>query len=275
MVRPTSILFITTILLTTLLSGCVEDASITEIAEDSKTNSTITTNITPLVTPPQEVVSTGILVKLDGIIGFIPTIQTIKTGDEVIWENFDPASIILVSNDGFFDAKLLAFYQQFRYVFSRSGTYTFSIKNTNLIGTIIVESEEIMESKKIMESPVIQDPVPTLTKQLELPSTALYVTVRMKKPIDWSSGSEIKYELDALKAKIMNQIDIPLTIKAQILSGDQILEEKTFILEKQNSVNEFSNEKNHFINDTNINLRLFVNSYQPVDYKFVVVDQLN
>jgi uncharacterized Fe-S cluster-containing radical SAM superfamily protein len=78
-----------------------------------------------------------------------------------------------------------------------------------------------------------------------------------------------------LKVNVINQINIPLTIKAQMLSGDQILEEKTFTLEKQGSSVGFSNEKKYFINNTNVNLRLLIQGYAPIEYKFIEVDQLN
>jgi hypothetical protein len=70
-------------------------------------------------------------------------------------------------------------------------------------------------------------------------------------------------------------MNVPLKIKAQILSSGQILEEKTFTLEKQDSSVEFSNDKNHFINSTNVDLRILIPGYQPIDYKFIEVDQLN
>ena len=264
MVRFKSILFITVIWLAVLLSGCVGDKNITESA---KTTPAITGVITatPLMTPIPEVTSTGneIPVKLNGARGFIPNIQTIKVGDQVVWDNFDPITVTLVSNDGLFDDKLLAYYQQYRYVFSKSGTYSFSLKNKNVTGTIIVESQVKQTSAQLVSTPG------------ELPSNALYVTARMKKLSNWSTGNEIKYGLDTLKVNVMNQINIPFIIKAQIVSGDQILEEKTFTLEKQDSGVEFSNENNHFINNTDVNLRLLIQGYLPIEYKFIEVDQLN
>ncbi len=264
MVRFKSILFITVIWLAILFSGCIGDKTITEPAKTTPAI-TATAIATPLMTPFPEVTPTGnvIPVKLNGARGFIPDVQTIEAGDEVVWDNFDPITITLVSNDGLFDAKLLGNYQHYRYVFPKPGTYTFSIQNKNLTGTIIVESQ----ANRI--------PVPSVTTPGELPSNALYVTARMKKLSNWSTEKEIKYELDILKVKVMNQINIPLTIKARIMSGDQILEEKMFTLEKQDSSVEFSNEKKYFINNTNVNLRLLIQGYPPIEYKFVEVDQLN
>jgi hypothetical protein len=225
----------------------------------------------------EKVISSGNItnIKLDGIIGFIPNIQTIKEGDEVVWENFDPVTIILVSNDGFFDDKLLSYYQQFNYIFSKSGNYTFFIKNTNLTGNIIVESPMIAVSPEITESPANQTPAPSVTTSKELPKNALYVIARMNKLSNWSTANETKYQLGTLKVNVINQINIPLTIKAQIFSDDQILEEKTFTLQQEDSNVEFSNEQNHFINNRSVNLRLLIQGYLPIEYKFIEVNQLN
>lgn len=262
MVRFKSILFIIVIWLAVLLSGCVGDKNVTEPAKTTPVIiATATATATPLMTPLPEVTPTGneIQVKLNGARGFIPNIQTINAGDEVVWDNFDPITVTLVSNDGLFETKLLAYYQQYRYVFPKPGTFTFSLKNNNLTGTIIVEY------------PPIQRPAPSATTLRELPPNALYVTARMDKLSNWSTGNEIKYGLDAFKVDVINQANIPFTIKAQILSGDQILEERTFTLENQDSKIEFTNEKKYFINDTNVNLRLLIQGYPAIEYKFMEV----
>lgn len=262
--RFKSILFITVIWLAVFLSGCVGDKNITEPA---KTTPVITATAipTPLMTPLAEFTPTGneIQVKLEGARGFIPSIQTINAGDEVVWDNFDPITVTLVSNDGLFESQLLAYYQQYRYVFPKPGNFTFSLKNRNLTGTIIVESQ----ATKTL--------APSVTTPSELPPSALYVTARMQKLSDYSTGNEIKYRLETFRVSIMNQISIPLIIRAQVMSGDQILEEKTFTLEKQGSSVEYPNENKYFINNTNVNLRLLVQGYPPIEYKFIEVDQLN
>jgi plastocyanin len=264
MVRFKSIIFITVIGLTVLLSGCVGDKNITEPAKTTP-EITATATATPLITPLAEVTPTGnaIQIRLDGARGFIPNIQTINSGDEVIWDNYDQVAVTLVSNDGLFDAKLLAYYQQYRYVFTKPGSYTITVKNKNQTGTIIVEIS------------ATQTPSASVTTSRELPSNALYVTARMEKPSNWSTNNEIKYGLDSFKVDVLNQINIPLTIKAQVLSGDQILEETSFNLETQGSRVEFTNKKKHFINNTNVYLRLLIQGYAPIDYKFIGVDQLN
>jgi plastocyanin len=264
MVQFKSILLITVIWLAVLLSGCIGDKNVTEPAKTTPViiaTATAAATATPLMTPLVKVTPTGneIQVKLNGARGFIPNIQTINAGDEVVWDNFDPITVTLVSNDGLFETKLLAYYQQYRYVFSKPGTYTFSILNKNLTGIIIVESR------------AIRTPAPSVTTLRELPSNALYVTARMQKLSNWSTPNEIKYELDTLKVNVINQINIPLTIKAQILSGDQILEETTFTLDKQDSSVEFTNQDKHYINNTNVNLRLLIQGYPPIEYKSMEV----
>ena len=97
----------------------------------------------------------------------------------------------------------------------------------------------------------------------------------MKPMSNWSSGNEIKYELNWLKVYILNQQNNPLSITTQIISGDQILEEKSFVLDKLESSIEFSNEKNHFVNSTNVTLRVLIKGYPPKDYPIITVDQLN
>jgi plastocyanin len=266
MVRFRSILFISVIWLAVLLSGCVGDKNVTEPVNTTPViTATAIATATPLITPLAEVTPTGteIQVKLNGARGFIPNIQTINAGDEIVWDNYDPITVTLVSNDGLFENKLLAYYQQYRYVFLKPGTFTFSIKNKNLTGTIIVEY------------PPIQRPAPSVTTPQELPFNALFVTARMETLSNWSTGNEIKYGLDAFKVNVINQVSIPFTIKAQILSGDQVLEERTFTLENQDSQVEFTNEKKYFINDTNVTLRLLIQGYPPIEYRFIEAGQLN
>ncbi len=264
MVQFKSILFITLLWLTVLLSGCIEEKNSAAVPTTATPTTTATVTSTSSAIVP-EVASTGngTQVKLDSRRGVIPNIQTIKLGDEVVWENSDTVTVLLVSNDGLFDAKPLAYYKQYRYIFKKPGTYTFTLGNTGLNGTIIVESQGI------------PTPVPSITIPKEALSTVLYVTARMKKLIDWTSGNEIKYELETMKVQIINQRNNPLSIKAQILSGDQILEEQSFVLEKQGSSIQFSNGRNHFVNSTNLTLRLLTQGYPPIEYPFIVVDQLN
>jgi len=264
MVQFKSILFITLLWLTVLLSGCVEEKDSTEVTTSAipVTTATITSTSSTIV---PEIASTGngTQVKLDSRRGFIPNIQTIKAGDEVVWENFDTVTVSLVSNDGLFDATSLAYYKKYRYIFRKTGTYTFTLENTGLNGTIIVESQGI------------PTPVPSITSPKEMLSTAPYVIARMKKLIDWSWGNEKKYELESLKVQIFNQQNNPLSIKAQILSGDQLLEENSFVLENQGSSIQFTNERKHFVNSTNMTLRLLIRGYPPIEYPFITVDQLN
>ncbi len=122
---------------------------------------------------------------------------------------------------------------------------------------------------QITEAPTPQiTPVPTLK---ELPPGTFYVIARMLTPSYWGPG---KYELVSVKAEVTNQRNTPYTINAQILSDQQVLEEKSFTLANEGSTYALINERNHFINSTNVTLRLLVQGYQPIDYNFVAVQSL-
>jgi hypothetical protein len=116
----------------------------------------------------------------------------------------------------------------------------------------------------------IMTPIPT-PALIELPPDTLYVTVRMIKPAYWGPG---RYELNSLKVEIYNQKEAPITIRAQILSGEQILEERVFSLERAGSSIAFVNEKPYFIQTPDVALRLLIQGYKPKEYKFTEVAEL-
>ncbi|MCX9025451.1 MAG: hypothetical protein OIN85_05075 [Candidatus Methanoperedens sp.] len=242
-----------------LFSGCTGKQESTPTP-----TSTPTVTATPLVTitPFPEATPTGnqTLVRLDSKRGFIPNIATINAGDEIVWDNYYADTVTIVSNDRLFDAQLLDYHQQYRYIFKKPGTYTFYLEqNQSLNGTIIVEAQAIIPTNTISLTP-------------QLPPGALYVDARMTKPAYW--GPE-KYELSSLQVQIINQRNAPLSISAQIINGVQVLEEKTIILESEGSSYSFTNERTHFINNTNVTLRLLIQGYQPVEYNFIEVDSLS
>ena len=106
MVQFKSILFITLLYLIVLLSGCIEEKNSTAVPTTATPTITATvTSISSIIDPEVASTGNGIQVKLDSRRGFIPNIQTIRAGDEVVWENFDTVTVSLVSNDGLFDAK--------------------------------------------------------------------------------------------------------------------------------------------------------------------------
>lgn len=93
--------------------------------------------------PEATATPTGVkkLVKLDGHRGFIPAVQNIKPGDEVVWDNIEKDRVTLVSKDGLFEAKELDYGKTKTYVFTKPGTYGFYLeKNEKLNGTIMVAS---------------------------------------------------------------------------------------------------------------------------------------
>ncbi len=96
---------------------------------------------------------------------------------------------------------------------------------------------------------------------------ALYVNVRMKQPSNLLNGS---YELVSLQASITNVINKPLTIKAQIVSDGQVLEEQSFTLQSGSSIN-FANYRPYIMNSTNVSLWLTAEGYQPTEYKVTTI----
>jgi plastocyanin len=267
MVQYKNIIFITAIWLVVLFSGCIgnQQGTPTPIQTSTPVSTPISTvTATPLATATQfpEATPTGnqTLVKLDSKRGFVPNIVTINAGDEIVWDNYYADTVTIISRDGLFNAQLLAYHQQYRYIFKKPGTYTFYFEqNQSLNGTIIVEAQAII-------------PTVTLPLTAQLPPGALYVDARMQKLTYW--GPE-KYELDALQVQIFNQQSSPLSITAQIVSGGQVLEEQTFSLDNEGSSHSFTNQKTHFINNTNVTLRLLIQGYQPVEYNFIEVNSLS
>ncbi len=98
---------------------------------------------TTTATPVPEVTPTGnkTLIKLDSRRGFVPNTQTIKPGDEIVWENTGTVAVTLISNDKFFADQILPYGNEYTYIFKKTGTYSFYLKeNSSLSSTIIVES---------------------------------------------------------------------------------------------------------------------------------------
>ncbi len=131
--------------------------------------------------------------------------------------------------------------------------------STNISGT---------NMSNVTPVPTIEITTPKVTPTIpkELPPNTIFVSARMLKPVDWGNG---KLELVSMKVQIYNQRNTPLSIKAQIINDNTILEEKSFSLAGEGSNTEFTNQKRHFINSTNITLRLLVQDYKPIDYEVV------
>jgi plastocyanin len=114
--------------------------------ESPKTTATATvtqTTVQITATPVPEITPTGnkALVKLDSRRGFSPNTKASKLGDEIIWENTEAETVTLISNDKLFADQLLPYGNEYSYILKKTGTYSFYLKeNTNLTGTIIVES---------------------------------------------------------------------------------------------------------------------------------------
>jgi plastocyanin len=112
--------------------------------------------VTPAITANQapEVTPTGkkILVKIDRDRGYLKPLQKdlgINPGDEVIWENEGTYSLILVSSQHLFEDKILDNGKIQKYLFKKSGTYSFNVQvNNNTIakGTITVTPQTMIQS---------------------------------------------------------------------------------------------------------------------------------
>jgi plastocyanin len=261
MVQFKFIILITVIGLVIFFSGCIGE----QVSIQNPTPTPIpTVTTTPRVTvnPSPEATPTGnqTLVRLDSRRGFVPNTVAINAGNEIFWSNYDTETVTLISGEGLFVAQVLQYYAGYRYVFKTPGTYTFYLKeNKNLADTIIV-AQAIPQTSTLTETP------------RELPSGTLYVDAQMITPSYWSYEN---YSLHALKVQIYNQFNIPLSIRAQIVSHGQVLEETAFILESTGSSYQFTNEKNHFIKSADVILRLFIQDYQPVEYKFKQVNSID
>ncbi len=250
------------VLVLTLISGCIAGERATPTPTPPQTP-TVTATPQVTTTPLPEVTPTGksILIKLDRDRGFIPNAQTIQAGDEIVWSNYYTETVTLVSGEGLFNAQSLAYYQEYRYVFKKPGTYSFYLEeNRNLKGTITVSQ---------ITPPT---PTPIITGLKVLPPNAIYVDARMESPAYWGYQN---YSLNSLQVQIYNQQTIPLSITAQIINDGKILEEKSAYLEREGSSYQFANERQHYITSTNVTLRLLIQGYQTVEYNFTVVNSLN
>ncbi len=132
------------------------------------------------------------------------------------------------------------------------------INKTDEIGETNVTADYSYETDEINETSIIQQ--------------YLYVSSEMMTPRYWGEG---RYELTNFQVKIINQQNSPVSIKSQIISDHQVLEEESFTLRKAASNYVFYNKKQYFINNTDVILRLHIQSYKPIDYKFKIVSNFN
>jgi plastocyanin/DNA-directed RNA polymerase subunit M/transcription elongation factor TFIIS len=149
---PAGINTLIPIILAILVLGAIAYVFFINTGEKEITPTSISTPVpTPVITqtPVQTTVSTPItevtasgnksFVKLETKRGFNPKIRTIKPGDEIIWTNDGTYSVTLISSDGLFEEKPLNIAKQTNYIFTKTGTFSFYLKNDNsLTGTIIV-----------------------------------------------------------------------------------------------------------------------------------------
>ncbi|MCZ7392308.1 MAG: hypothetical protein ABOK23_01010 [Candidatus Methanoperedens sp.] len=73
-------------------------------------------------------------------------------------------------------------------------------------------------------------------------------------------------ELSVVQATITDLTNSPISLKAQIVSEGQILEEQSFTVQSGSSYN-YVNKGKYPIKSTNVSLWLFAEGYQPTEYK--------
>jgi PBP1b-binding outer membrane lipoprotein LpoB len=112
-------------------------------------------------------------------------------------------------------------------------------------------------------TPSVMVTTPTPITKAPMISGALSVTARMQKPTSKGIGT---YELRALSAIIVNQLGSPISIKAQLVSDGQILEEQSFTLQA-GSTSTYTNKGPYTINSTNVSLFISAEGYQTTEYK--------
>ncbi|MCZ7393465.1 MAG: hypothetical protein ABOK23_08165 [Candidatus Methanoperedens sp.] len=112
-------------------------------------------------------------------------------------------------------------------------------------------------------TPTVTVATPKPTTPMGQLSGAIYVDARMKQPSIWGNGT---YGLNSVQVQVSSLVNTPISIKAQIVSDGQILEEKSFTLQSVGSSYAFGNEKSHFINSTNVTLWMLAEGYQPSEY---------
>ncbi|HEX7575869.1 MAG TPA: hypothetical protein VF360_05765 [Candidatus Methanoperedens sp.] len=97
---------------------------------------------TPASAPTPEVIASGnhTTVKLETNRGFNPKTATIKAGDGIVWTNEGTYTVTLVSSEGLFEDKFLNNAKRTNYIFLKTGTFNFYLKEEkSLTGTIVVE----------------------------------------------------------------------------------------------------------------------------------------
>lgn len=105
----------------------------------------VSPTMTPLIIPISTYAASAAKVRIiiDFQRGFVPVVQTIKAGDEIVWKNDGRAAVTLVSSDGLFDNQLLTFDKEYRYTFDKPRIYSFYLDEyKNSKGTVTVSGAE-------------------------------------------------------------------------------------------------------------------------------------
>ncbi len=83
--------------------------------------------------------ATGVVVKIDNFV-FAPGSVSVPVGTTVRWTNNDDVPHTVVSNDKTFKSKALDTNEEFTYMFTKPGTYTyFCSVHPKMIGKVVVQ----------------------------------------------------------------------------------------------------------------------------------------
>ncbi len=115
-------------------------------------------------------------------------------------------------------------------------------------------------------TPTVMVTTPTPISKAPMISGALSVNAHMLKPTYLANGT---YELYTVSATIVNQIGSPISIKAQLVSNGQILEEQSFTLQAGSTFT-YTNKGPYTINSTNVSLFISAEGYQTTEYKILI-----
>lgn len=96
----------------------------------------VQSSVTPQATPTVAVVAGQVIIESNT---FIPSTMTVKVGDTVTWVNNETYNHWVLSNDGLFDSGSMAPGGQYKYTFTKVGTYQYICKiHPFMTGIVIV-----------------------------------------------------------------------------------------------------------------------------------------
>ncbi|WP_407355041.1 hypothetical protein [Methanolobus sp. WCC5] len=119
-----------------LVSGCADNAEENEVDIETETEDSQITEEEEM--PIGEGTPFGVRMEYYG--KMTPAEIEINRGDSIVWRNQKPQnSYVLVSDDGLFEDKEMYVHDTHTYTFTKSGTYTFSVRDVpDMVLTVTV-----------------------------------------------------------------------------------------------------------------------------------------